>query len=69
MDAEEAVRRAGLDSARPLLAVNPHERWRELAEARRHLYEEVATAVVPTDGQTPGQVAQAVLETLELRQA
>ena len=69
MDAEEAVRRAGLDSARPLLAVNPHERWRELADARRHLYEEVATAVVPTDGQTPGQVAQAVLETLELRQA
>ena len=68
MDAEEAVRRAGLDSARPLLAVNPHERWRELADARRHLYEEVATAVVPTDGQTPGQVAQAVLEALELRQ-
>ncbi|MFJ8054163.1 shikimate kinase [Streptomyces luteogriseus] len=69
MNAEEALRRAGLDAARPLLAVNPHERWRELAEARRHLYEEVATAVVPTDGQRPEEVAQAVLEALELQQA
>ncbi|WP_338776446.1 shikimate kinase [Streptomyces sp. DG1A-41] len=69
MDVEEAVKRTGLNTARPLLTVNPHERWRQLAEARRHLYEEVATAVVPTDGQTPGGVAQAVLETLELQQA
>ena len=69
MDAEEAVRRAGLDSARPLLAVNPHERWRELAEARRHLYEEVATAVVTTDGRTPEEVTEAALDALELKEA
>ncbi|MFE6097840.1 shikimate kinase [Streptomyces massasporeus] len=70
MDAEEAVRRTGPASARPLLAAaDPLERWRELAEARRHLYEEVATAVVPTDGRTPEGVAQAVLDALELQQA
>jgi 3-dehydroquinate synthase len=35
-------------------------------EARRHLYEEVATAVVPTDGRTPEEVTQAALDALEL---
>ncbi|MGC0381470.1 shikimate kinase/3-dehydroquinate synthase [Streptomyces sp. SAI-129] len=42
MDVEEAVKRTGLNAARPLLAVNPRKQWRELMEARRHLYEEVA---------------------------
>ncbi|MFF8596418.1 shikimate kinase, partial [Streptomyces sp. NPDC015220] len=69
MDVEEAVRRTGLNVARPLLAVNPRKQWRELMEARRHLYEEVATAVVPTDGRTPEEVAQAVLDAVELKQA
>lgn len=53
MDVEEAVKRTGLNAARPLLAVNPRKQWRELMEARRHLYEGVATAVVATDGRTP----------------
>src|SRR5690606_22586112 len=66
MDVDEAVKRTGLNAARPLLAVNPRKQWRELMEARRHLYEEVATAVVPTDGRTPDEVAQAVLHALEL---
>ncbi|KUN84776.1 shikimate kinase [Streptomyces bungoensis] len=69
MDVEEAVRRTGLNVARPLLAVNPRKQWRELMEARRHLYEEVATAVVPTDGRTPEEVAQAALDALELKEA
>jgi 3-dehydroquinate synthase len=66
MDVEEAVKRTGLNAARPLLAVNPRRQWRELMEARRHLYEEVATAVVPTDGRTPEEVTQAALDALEL---
>ncbi|MFE3638328.1 3-dehydroquinate synthase [Streptomyces cellostaticus] len=66
MDVEEAVRRTGLNVARPLLAVNPRKQWRELMEARRHLYEEVATAVVATDGRTPEEVAQAALDATEL---
>lgn len=69
MDVEEAVRRTGLNVARPLLAVNPRKQWRELMEARRHLYEEVATAVVPTDGRTPEEVTEAALDALELKQA
>ncbi|WP_200261586.1 shikimate kinase [Streptomyces sp. HSG2] len=69
MGVEEAVRRTGLNVARPLLAVNPRKQWRELMEARRPLYEEVATAVVPTDGRTPGEVTRAVLDALELRDA
>ncbi|MFG2605427.1 shikimate kinase [Streptomyces sp. NPDC048514] len=69
MDVEEAVRRTGLNVARPLLAVNPRKQWRELMEARRHLYEEVAAAVVPTDGRTPEEVTRAALDALELKEA
>ncbi|MFG2950066.1 shikimate kinase [Streptomyces adustus] len=69
MDVEEAVRRTGLNTARPLLAVNPRKQWRELMEARRHLYEEIATAVVATDGRTPEEVTQAALDALELKEA
>lgn len=69
MDVEEAVRRTGLNAARPLLAVNPRKQWRELMEARRHLYEGIATAVVATDGRTPEDVTQAALDALELKEA
>lgn len=69
MDVEEAVKRTGLNVARPLLAVNPRKQWRELMEARRHLYEEVATAVVATDGRSPEEVTQQALDALELKEA
>ncbi|MCX4999416.1 shikimate kinase [Streptomyces longwoodensis] len=69
MDVEEAVKRTGLNAARPLLAVNPRKQWRELMDARRHLYEEVATVVVATDGRTPEDVTRAVLDALELKEA
>ncbi|MFF7794990.1 shikimate kinase [Streptomyces sp. NPDC007991] len=69
MDVDEAVKRTGLNAARPLLAINPRKQWRELMEARRHLYEEVATAVVSTDGRTPEEVTEAALDALELKEA
>nr|WP_202429932.1 MULTISPECIES: shikimate kinase [unclassified Streptomyces] len=69
MDIDEAVRRTGLATARPLLAVNPRRTWRELMEARRPLYTEVARATVATDDRTPEEVALAVLDALELRKA
>ncbi|MCX4740352.1 shikimate kinase [Streptomyces antibioticus] len=69
MDVEEAVRRTGLGVARPLLAVNPRKQWRELMDARRHLYEGVATAVVATDGRTAEEVARVALDALELKDA
>ncbi len=67
MEVEEAVRRVGLNQARPLLAVNPRKQWRELMDARRHLYTEVARVVVATDERTPEEVAEAVLDALELK--
>ncbi|NBE56847.1 AAA family ATPase [Streptomyces sp. YC537] len=69
MDVEEAVKRTGLNAARPLLAVNPRKQWRELMEARRPLYTEAARVVVATDGRTPEEVAAAVLDALELKEA
>lgn len=65
----DAVKRVGLDAPRPLLAVNPRKRWRELMEQRRPLYTGVARAVVPTGDRTPAEVADAILDALELRQA
>ncbi|MDO0937296.1 shikimate kinase [Streptomyces sp. DG2A-72] len=65
----EAVRRMGRDAFRPLLAVNPHVRWRELMDVRRPLYESVARAVIGTGGTRPEKVAQAVIDVLELRVA
>jgi shikimate kinase len=64
-----AVHRVGLDAPRPLLAVNPRQSWRELMEARRPLYTEVARAVVATDEGTPEDVAEAVLDALQLKDA
>ncbi|THA27347.1 shikimate kinase [Streptomyces sp. RKND-216] len=69
MSLASAVRRVGLDAPRPLLTVNPRKQWRELMEKRRPLYTEVARAVVGTDDRTPEEVAQAVLDALELKQA
>ncbi|MEU0133715.1 3-dehydroquinate synthase [Streptomyces sp. NPDC006296] len=66
MDVDEAVRRVGLNTARPLLAVNPRRQWRELMDARRPLYEDVADATVATDERTPDEVAQAVLDATRL---
>jgi shikimate kinase len=69
MGVAEAVKRVGLDTARPLLAVNPRQKWRELKEARRPLYTEVARAVVSTEGRTAEEVAELVLTELELKTA
>ncbi|WP_371501426.1 shikimate kinase [Kitasatospora sp. NBC_00374] len=63
----DAVKRVGLDAPRPLLAINPRARWRELMDARRPVYLAVSTAVVDTEGRTAEQVADAVLEALELK--
>jgi shikimate kinase len=65
----DAVKRVGLDAPRPLLIGNPRARWRELMEQRRPLYTEVARAVVATDGLTPDQVAESVLNALQLEKA
>ncbi|MFI5755677.1 shikimate kinase [Streptomyces sp. NPDC051569] len=67
MEVGEAIKRVGLNTARPLLAVNPRQQWKLLMEARRHHYTEVARVVVTTDDRTPEEVAEAVLDALELK--
>lgn len=55
-----AAPRVGLNRSRPLLLGNPRAQWQALMEARRPVYERVATVRVLTDGLTPAQVADRV---------
>ena len=60
----DAARRVGLNASRPLLVGNPRAAWQRLMEERRPVYQRLATVVVETDGRSPEQVAQLVLEAL-----
>lgn len=55
-----AAPRVGLNRSRPLLLGNPRAQWQALMDARRPVYEEVATVRVPTDGVRPADVAEAI---------
>lgn len=57
----DAVDRVGLNTARPLLAMNPRATLRRQLAARAPLYAEVAAITVVTDGRTPDQVTADVL--------
>lgn len=61
----DAIKRVGLGSGRPLLAVNPRATLKYLLDQRRPLYEEVATFTVVTDDRTPEQVSDEVLRLLK----
>lgn len=60
----EAAKRVGLSVARPLLLGNVRTQLRNLMEARRPLYGEVAKQTVLTDGKTPDEIADEILEQL-----
>ncbi len=62
-----AAPRVGLNSARPLLASNPRQQWRELMEARRPIYEHLATVRIDTDGLDPRRVASIIAEHVDHR--
>jgi shikimate kinase len=55
-----AAARVGLNRDRPLLLGNPRATLRVMLEARRPLYDEVATATVLTDDRSPDEVADDV---------
>ncbi|WP_083920425.1 shikimate kinase [Amycolatopsis decaplanina] len=56
------VQRAGLSTARPLLAgVNPRATYKALLDARLPVYREVATIEIDTDHLTPGEVVEAAV--------
>ena len=56
-----AVKRVGLDTARPLLLGNVRGRLLTLLNERAVLYAEVATETVDTDALTPDAVADLIL--------
>lgn len=58
---KDAASRIGLNRDRPLLLGNPRAQWIRLMEARRPVYEGLATATVDTDGKTPDEVADEVV--------
>jgi shikimate kinase len=61
---EHVRARLGGGAGRPLLSGGAEDRWSALADARRHLYAEVAVQRVLTDGLGAEQVAARVLATL-----
>jgi shikimate kinase len=60
----EAAKRVGLGVARPLLLGNVRTQLKNLMDARRPLYVEVAKLTVSTDGRAPGEIADEILEHL-----
>ena len=62
---KDAASRIGLNRDRPLLLGNPRAQWLRLMEARRPVYEEVASVRVDTDGRSAEEVAAAVLQALD----
>ncbi|WKN46821.1 shikimate kinase [Nocardioides sp. Arc9.136] len=60
----DAVKRVGLGTSRPLLVGGVRSRVKALLDERTPVYESVATLVVDTDGRTPAEVADEILEAL-----
>jgi shikimate kinase len=61
----DAARRIGFGAA-GMVVGSPRAAWLRLMEARRPVYERVARVTVATDGRTPDEVADAVIEALRL---
>lgn len=62
----DAANRAGFNQGRPLLALNPRAKWKSLMDARRPIYQGLATISVDTDGRTPDDVATDIVALLGL---
>ncbi|EXG81324.1 shikimate kinase [Cryptosporangium arvum DSM 44712] len=60
----DAAERVGLNTARPLLSLNPRATLRTLLAERAPIYAEVATIAVDTDGRTPEDIVADVVEQL-----
>ena len=66
VSAEEGARRTARESTRPVLAADdPVEHYRELIEARKQFYREVANFRARTDGRSPQQVVGDILGLLD----
>lgn len=61
----DAARRSGLDTVRPVHLGNVRAQLKQLLDARRALYRDVASATVSTDGRSIQEVADDVLAAVE----
>ncbi|MCD0450873.1 shikimate kinase [Actinocorallia sp. API 0066] len=64
---EEAVKRVGLASARPLLVFNPRSQLRKLMAERLPVYERLAEITAVTTGRTEEEVVAELVAALEGR--
>jgi shikimate kinase len=65
----DAAKRIGFAQSRPLLSMNPRAQWTQLMNARRSVYERVATYVVDTAGRGADEVTADVLAGLRARES
>jgi shikimate kinase len=66
VSAPAGAKRVGLDVPRPVLLGNVRGRLATLLDERGPLYAEVSRVTVDTDGRTPDEVADVIVETLGL---
>ena len=56
--------RVGFDSARPLLMVNPRQKWAELMNARRPIYESLADFRIDVSEKSVEEIVSEIVESL-----
>lgn len=61
VEVSEAAKRVGLNTARPLLAINPRAQLNALLKQRRPHYQELATFTIDTTGREPQEIVQEIL--------
>ncbi|WP_336205633.1 shikimate kinase [Nonomuraea sp. LPB2021202275-12-8] len=60
----DAVARVGLNSARPLLVLNPRSQLKKLMEERRPIYERLAVLTIVTDKREAAELADEIVKGL-----
>lgn len=56
-----AAPRVGFNASRPLLVGNPRKQWADLMEARRSIYEDLATMTVNTDHLDSSRIVDSIV--------
>jgi shikimate kinase len=64
VDLADATKRVGFNRDRPLLLGNPRAQLHALMQARRPLYDEVATVTVVTSGRSPDEIVDEIVQAL-----
>ena len=62
----QAAPRIGFNNERPMLLVNPRQKWLSLMQERAPIYTALADLTFSTDSKKPHQVAEEILEALKV---